>query len=332
MMFNRRMAMGAVFAVAVAVPGKAQTPPSAGDGVSQRDRWQSDEMIELWPDGAPGMPSTPIVETIDERSTDPLLSDRAAFGISNPRMMVFRPENPNGAAIIIMPGGGYRRVVIDKEGYELGSWLSARGVTAFVLIYRLPGEGWASGPNVALADAQRAIRLIRQRAKTYSIDPERVAAMGFSAGGHLCCDLTVRFAFAAYKAIDDVDLLSARPCLSALIYPVVSMSPPDAHLGSREKLLGANPGPALEHTHSPHRHVPANAPPIYLVHAEDDRVVPVENTLLLRAAFRAQNIPVETHLFTEGGHGFGIRKTVGKPVSAWPQLFIDWGKAMGWLA
>lgn len=239
-------------------------------------------------------------------------------------MTVFRPERPNGAAVLIMPGGGYRWVVVDKEGYEMGRWLAARGFTVFVLFYRLPGEGWAAGPDVSLSDAQRAMRVIRQRAGDYGVDPERVAAMGFSAGGHLCADLLTRFATPTYAAIDAADKLSARPIAAAPIYPVISMTAPVAHAGSRELLIGKDAGPALERAHSPHLNVPANAPPVFLVHAEDDNVVPVENALLMRAGLRARNIPVETHLFTHGGHGLGLRRAIGKPAAAWPEMFTSW--------
>lgn len=328
MNIGRRSLLG-LAATGVATAAFGQTPPPITGKQLPSGLPQPTETIDLWPNGAPGMSASALVETVNERSTDAQLTDRAVFGISRPRMAVFRPLRPNGAAVMITPGGGYRWVVVDKEGYELGRWLAARGFTVFVLFYRLPGEGWASGPDVALADAQRATRLIRYRASDYGIDPERVAAMGFSAGGHLCCDLTARFETQIYQPVDDADTLSARPFLSAPIYPVVSMSAPFVHAGSREKLLGPNPSLAAEKLHSPHLQVPDNAPPVFLVHAEDDDVVPVENSLLFRASLRAKNIPVETHLFTHGGHGFGLRKAIGKPAEAWPQLFIEWGMAMG---
>jgi acetyl esterase/lipase len=332
MTMGRRTVLGfATTGIAGGIAGAAlaQTPvPNAAKALPP-GLPQPTETIDLWPKCAPGSPATDLVETVNERSTDAQLTDRAVFGISRPRMVVFRPSRSNGAAVLITPGGGYRWVVVDKEGYELGRWLSARGFTVFVLFYRLPGEGWAAGPDVALSDAQRAMRLIRHKASDYGIDPERVAAMGFSAGGHLCCDLTARFATKTYAPVDAADMLSARPFVAAPIYPVVSMSAPHAHAGSREKLLGAQAFAALEQAHSPHLHIPDNAPPVFLVHAEDDDVVPVENSLLFRAALRAKNIPVETHLFTHGGHGFGIRKAVGKPVEIWPQMFVDWGKTMG---
>ncbi|MEG3182352.1 alpha/beta hydrolase [Sphingomonas sp. LT1P40] len=286
------------------------------------------ETIDLWPKGAPGMPANPPIETVNERSTDRDLTDRAVFGITRPRLVVFRPLRPNGAAVLIAPGGGYRWVVVDKEGYEMGRWLAARGFTVFVLFYRLPGEGWAAGPNVALSDAQRAMRLIRHRARDYGIDPQRVAAMGFSAGGHLCADLLTRFDTRTYDAVDAADRQPARPTAAAPIYPVISMTAPHAHPGSRELLIGKNAAADLERAHSPNFNVPTNAPPTFIVHAEDDETVPVENALLLRAAMRAKGIPVETHLFTHGGHGFGLRKTLGKPVAVWPDLFTSWATGL----
>lgn len=328
MNIGRRSLLG-LAATGVATAALGQTPPPISGKTLPSGLPQPSETIDLWPNGAPGEPSSALVETVNERSTDAQLTDRAVFGISRPRMAVFRPSRPNGAAVMITPGGGYRWVVVDKEGYELGRWLSARGFTVFVLFYRLPGEGWAAGPDVALSDAQRAMRLIRHRASDYGVDPERIAAMGFSAGGHLCCDLTARFATQTYQAVDQVDTLSARPFVSAPIYPVVSMSAPFAHAGSREKLLGPNPSLAAETLHSPHLQVPDNAPPVFLVHAEDDDVVPVENSLLFRAALRTKNISVETHLFTHGGHGFGLRKIAGRPAAIWPELFLAWAASYG---
>lgn len=275
------------------------------------------------------MPDSPPAEIVKERSSDPLITDRAVSGVTKPRMVVFRPNVPNGAAVMVTPGGGYRHIVIDKEGYEIGRWLAARGFTVFVLFYRLPAEGWGDGPNVSLADAQRAIRLIRARSQDYGIDPERVATMGFSAGGHVSTDLAVRFATQLYDAVDSADSLSARPRAAAHIYPVVSMSLPVAHAGSRNLLIGEDASPVQEAAHSPHLHVPDDAPPCFLLHAEDDASVVVENTLLFRAALKSKGIAVETHLFANGGHGFGLRKTTGKPVAAWPELFIRWARTTG---
>ncbi len=329
MNLDRRALLFTSAVAAMASGAMGQTPPPTYGGDLPAGLPQPTETIDLWPAGAPGMPAAALTETVNERSTDPQLTDRAVFGITRPRMAVFRPVRSNGAAVLITPGGGYRWVVVDKEGYEMGRWLSGRGYTVFVLFYRLPGEGWAAGPDVVLQDTQRAMRLIRHRANDYGVDPERVAAMGFSAGGHACADLAARFAAAVYKPVDKADQLSARPLLAAPIYPVISMSAPHAHPGSREKLVGANADNALERAHSPHLNIPANAPPHFILHAEDDDIVPVENALLLRAALRDRGILVETHLFSHGGHGFGLRKAMGKAVEAWPELFLEWARAQG---
>ncbi len=276
---------------------------------------RADAEIDLWPDGAPGMPAPPPDEQVRERSTDPTYNDRILLEVRRPRLAVFRPERPNGAAVLIMPGGGYSWVVIDKEGYEMARLLAARGITAFVLFYRLPHQGWAAGPDVPLDDARRAMQLIRSQP---GVDPHRVCAMGFSAGGHVCASLLTRFGDA-----------SARPDAAALLYPVVSMSAPEAHAGSRRNLIGENASPELERAHSPHLHIQADAPPCFLLHAEDDASVPVENTLLLRAALRAKGVRTETHLFPDGGHGFGLRLARGKSVEGWETLFWDWGRKQG---
>jgi acetyl esterase/lipase len=221
------------------------------------------------------------------------------------------------------------RIVLDHEGYVLARWLAAQGFTAYVLFYRLPGDGWAAGPDVALSDAQRAMRLIRARATRDALDPERVAAIGFSAGGHLCADLATRHAVKTYDPVDAADKLAARPFLAAPLYPVISMSAPDAHMGSRQQLIGKNASAALEAAHSPHLNVSSTTPPCFLCHAEDDNVVPVENSLLLRAALKAAGVAVETHLFTQGGHGFGMTGAVGKPAGLWPELLMSWAHSQG---
>jgi acetyl esterase/lipase len=320
MTIDRRTLLLAALASGVAVRAQGQ---------SETDIAGPDETIELWPGDAPGLPAAPPSETIVERSRDPALRDRAITGITTPRLDVFRPEIPNGGAVMVTPGGAYQRVVIDKEGYEIGRWLSARGYTVFVLFYRLPGDGWAAGPNVALSDAQRAMRLIRRRASDFDLDPERVAAMGFSAGGHVSTDLVARYAATTYDPVDAADDLSARPLLAAHIYPVVSMSRPVTHEVSRAELLGEAAGPDLERAHSPQHNLDDNAPPCFLVHAEDDQSVDVDNTLAFRAALKAKDIPVECHLFTHGGHGFGLRGAEGLPVAVWPELFQNWADAMG---
>jgi acetyl esterase/lipase len=325
-MIDRRHLMLGTLATGVAASAIAQTraPASARSTPGLAD---PHETIDLWPHGAPGMPARTLVETVDERSTDPQLTDRAVHGITCPRLVVFRPAVPNGAAVLVAPGGGYRWVVIDKEGYEIGRWLAARGYTVFVLFYRLPGDGWRAGPDVALSDAQRAMRLIRARARDYGIMPDRVAVMGFSAGGHVCGDLATRFDVRTYDPVDAADRFSARPDVAAPIYAVQSMTPPLAHAGSRDLLIGKDASTALELAHGTAANVRSTTPPCFLVHAEDDPTVDVGNTLEFRAALKAARVPVETHLFTAGGHGFGLRRAQGKPAAIWPELFVEWARS-----
>jgi len=332
MTIDRRTALLGTLALGLAGRAAAQTRPPATSESPHMTHPDPLETIDLWPGAAPGALAQPPVETVTERSKDPAYNDRFVVGISRPRMAVFRPSRPSGAAVLITPGGGYTRVVIDKEGYEMARWLAARGITAFVLFYRLPHEGWAAGPNTPLSDAQRAMRLIRHRANTYRVDPKRVCAMGFSAGGHLCADLLTRFDAKVYAPVDAADRLSARPDLAAPIYPVISMAADTAHAGSRKNLIGENPSAALERAHSPHFNVPGNAPPVFLLHAEDDASVVVENALLLRAALVQKKIPVETHLFADGGHGFGLRLAKGTTVEGWEELFFAWAKKKGLFA
>lgn len=283
----------------------------------------------IWPGTAPGLLNQALDDHIFDRSTDPAIPDRAMDRIRTPRLDVFPAADPNGAAVLITPGGGYQRVVVDKEGHELAGWLAARGVSAFVLFYRLPDEGWRDGRDVPLADAQRAMRVIRSRAGEWRVDPKRIAALGFSAGGHVCASLATGHGRKVYAPVDAADALDARPALAAPIYPVVSMDPEVAHPGSRERLIGKDAGAALEAAYSPDRQVSASTPPCFLVHAEDDQTVPVANTLRMRAALKAAGVAVETHIFEEGGHGFGLRLARGKPAEAWPELFLAWAKRHG---
>jgi len=323
MKIDRRTALFAALAGGLASSALAE----GRDGQSFGADAARVEVLPLWPNGPPGAPARRLAETIKERSADPAtLRDRALLGIAEPRLVMFQPAAPNGASVMITPGGGYSWVVIDKEGFELARWLNQRGITAFVLFYRLPHEGWRDAADVPLVDAQRGIRLIRHNASRFGIDPGRVCAMGFSAGGHVCADLLARFDRHVYAAADEADRLSARPDGAAPIYPVVSMFDPEAHKGSRSNLLGDRPGADLQRAHSPHLNVQPSSPPSFLLHAEDDQTVPVANSLLLREALRGKGVPTETHLFPDGGHGFGLRLARGTSAENWPELFLAWGR------
>lgn len=288
------------------------------------------QRIYLWPDRtAPGSVALPLQQKITERSADPSLPDRIITGVTQPYLVMYRPEKPNGIGLLVTPGGGYQRIVLDKEGTALvPAFADSGGVTLFVLRYRLPGEGHASGADAPLADTQRALRLIRARAREWQLDPERIGVMGFSAGGHAAASLGTRFDDKVYEPLDAADALSARPDFMLLIYPVISMDSAIAHSGSRTRLLGEQPTVEQERLYSAEQRVSASTPPAFLLHAEDDEVVVSENSLRMHAALRAAGVPVELHLYADGGHGFGVRETTGLPVALWPQLALRWMRAM----
>ena len=285
----------------------------------------SADRIALWPQGmAPGDKPLSQVQRIVERSSDPALPDRYIEHVSSPYLVVYRPAKPNGSALLVIPGGGYQRVVLDKEGTALVPALVEQGgVTLFVLRYRLPGEG-RTDREAALADAQRALRLIRHHAKDWGLDPQRICTMGFSAGGHLAARLGNGFDRNVYPHSDAIDAESARPDFQLLIYPVTSMRGDDVHAGSRERLLGSAPSDELQQQYSMQLQVRADTPPTFLLHAADDDVVPVGNSLQFYDSLRSAKVSSEMHLFPHGGHGFGTRGTTGLTTAAWPQLALSW--------
>lgn len=313
-----------ILALGAATGLLAATASSAQKGTER-------ERIPLWPKGPPE-PITPgLTQTFTERSTNPAILDRALKGVSAPWIEIARPANPNGAAIIAIPGGGYRHMAWDKEAIDIIQAFAARGVTGFALAYRLPHDGWRDGPLTPLADAQRAVRTVRAQSKNWSIDPSRIAVTGFSAGGHLCANLAAHFDLPAYDAQDAIDELSARPDLAAPIYPAIMVDRLSAALPPGQSLFGGPVTAELAALHSPHLHVGDQTPPHFLLHAEDDPLVGPDHTLALRAALVRAKIPAETHLYAKGGHGFGIRNTAGLPVQAWPEQLLAFGKTTGWI-
>lgn len=288
------------------------------------------ETIRLWPGHAPGSEGVTVTPIVPERSTDPAFRDRYAQYTTDPILTVLRPERPNGAALLLIPGGGYRWAVVDKEGLDVARVFAAQGVTCFVLRYRLPADGWAAGPNAPLQDAQRALRLIRHRAPEFGVDPARIANLGASAGGHLAGLLAAR-PDATYEPMDEADTVSFRADLNVLLYPVTTMADPYAHAGSRQHLLGPSPSAETIARWSLDRMDWTGVAPTVLVHALDDTSVPPENSLMLLAALRAAAVTTEAHLFQEGGHGFGVRLIAGKPAAVWPDLVLAFGRRNGWI-
>ncbi|KRG69548.1 alpha/beta hydrolase [Pseudoxanthomonas dokdonensis] len=323
--FNRQVASRTLAWLALAISLSAGVQ-AAAETVASETPTEAASRIPLWPDGlAPADVALADAQRIVERSRDPSLPDRAMTRISQPYLVVYRPASPNGAALLVTPGGGYARVVLDKEGSALvPAFVDHGGYTLFVLRYRLPGEGHPQAADVPLADAQRAMRLVRAHAAEFAIDPRRIGVMGFSAGGHVAASLATRFDESVYPAVDDSDALSARPDLQLLIYPVIGMDPSIAHPGSRTQLLGNHPDAAQESRYSPQRHVGRQTPPAFLLHAQDDEVVPVANTQAYLQALLQAQVPVEAHIFPVGGHGFGVRGIADSPLRAWPRLAMDW--------
>jgi len=230
--------------------------------------------------------------------------------------------------VVIATGGNFVRVVVDKEGFESARRLNEAGVTVFVLRYRLPVEGWS--PDAPLQDAQRAMRIIRARAAEFAIDPARLGVLGFSAGGHVMASLATCHAQKTYEPVDAADALSARPEFQGLFYPVITMLPPDAFAAAREAYLGKDALQTKMERYSRERAVDAQTPPAFLLTAMDDGTIPPANTVLYYEALRAAKIPTELHLFSSGGHGFGIRLAGNAPVSVWPQLLLNWGRDRGY--
>lgn len=281
------------------------------------------ETVRLWPAGAPGGEGVRVVPIVPERSTDPSYRDRYAQYTTDPLMTVVRPARPNGSAMLLIPGGGYRWSVLDKEGFDVARVFAASGTTCFVLRYRLPADGWAAGPDAPLQDVQRAIRLIRSRAAEFDVRPDRVAVLGASAGGHLAGLASAR-TDAAYASTDGADTASLRPDLTVLLYPVATMTDPYVHAGSRAHLLGAAPSAEAIAAYSLEQMDWSGAAPVFLIHAMDDASVPVENSLMLLSSLTAADVRTEAHLFQEGGHGFGTRLIAGRPADAWPELTRRW--------
>lgn len=287
--------------------------------------------IELWPKGAPEAAPPGLSLSLFERSKDPAILDRSLMGVAAPWLEHIRDKRGNGAAVIAIPGGGYHHMAWDKEGLDIAAWFAARGVASFALAYRLPLDGWAGGLDTPLADAQRAVRIVRGRAAEFGIDPARIAVVGFSAGGHLAANLAAQFDRTVYPRQDDLDQVSARPDLAAPVYPLVMADRIAAAAPAGRPPFGKEMTSEDLTRHSPYLQARADAPPHFLVHAEDDPLLPPEHSLALRAALREKAVQVETHLFAKGGHGFGIRNTTGLPAADWPERLLAFGHTTGWI-
>ena len=258
----------------------------------------------LWPAGAPGAVGS---DAVDQPKITPYLV----------------PEPRNGAAVIVIPGGGYAVVAADHEGKAVAEWLNTLGVSAFVLQYRLGPRYHHPAP---MQDVQRAIRIVRSRAAEWQLDPTRIGVLGFSAGGHLAATAATHFDAGVETAANPIDRASSRPDFAILAYPVITMRPPFAHAGSRTNLLGTAPSRRMVDSLSNERQVTSRTPPTFIFHTADDNAVPVENAELFADALRRAHVPVELHVFEHGAHGVGLAPN--DPVlSQWPVLAAAWMRA-----
>jgi acetyl esterase/lipase len=240
---------------------------------------------------------------------------------SKAKLTVHLPENPNGAAIVICPGGGYGGLVTKGEGHGIAAWLNAHGIAGIVLEYRLP----AGRPYVPHLDAQRALRTVRANATRWKIDPKRVGIIGFSAGGHLASTATVHFDLGEGKTTDAVARESSRPDFSILIYPVISMDV-GVHRGSKKNLMGETPAAGLPEYFSTQKHVTAATPPAFLAHAIDDKVVDIENSRMFFAAQQKAGLPTRLVELPNGGHGLNGYK--GPSWDKWQAESLLWLKGL----
>lgn len=274
---------------------------------------EAQEIIPLY---AGAVPNSNVSDVQESGASSGVLK-----GITKPTLEYFKAADgkTSGAAVIIIPGGGYGVVVYQGEGINIAKAMAEKGVAAFVLKYRLPSDAIMPDKKIGpLQDAQQAIKLVRENADKWGIDKSKIGIMGFSAGGHLASTAATHFG-KAY--VDNADNTSLRPDFQILVYPVISMQDSLAHGGSRNNLLGKNPSTDDKRLFSNELQVTADTPPTYLTHAADDKVVDVDNSIVYFEKLRHQKVPVEMHIYPKGDHGFVFRHPGWMdPLFAWMQL------------
>ncbi len=247
--------------------------------------------------------------------------------VDKPKITVYRApaDKANGAAVVVCPGGGYWVVAADHEGKQVAEWLNGLGVTAFVLQYRLGPRYHHPAP---LQDAQRALRLVRAKARDFGIDAGRVGILGFSAGGHLSSTAGTHFDAGRSGDADPIERESSRPDFMVLAYPVISLVSPFTHKGSLDNLIGKDADPKLKESLSNELQVTKDTPPTFLFHTADDSGVPVENSTVFFAALRKAGVPAEMHIYAKGPHGVGLAPK-DPALSTWPALCAAWMRGLG---
>jgi acetyl esterase/lipase len=283
------------------------------------------EIKLLWPNG--NIPNYKKTNEVEKRDTTGIV--RISL-VQQPAIEIYLPskQSATGQAIVICPGGGYGILAYDWEGTDIAKWLNANGIAAIVLKYRLPNSKSNVDPKLSpLLDAQRAIRTVRANADKWNIKKDKIGIIGFSAGGHLASTAGTHFDKGNPNATDSIDRQSSRPDFMVLMYPVITMLRQSMHQGSRNNLIGANADSATTKYYSNELQVTKETPPTFLVHASDDKTVPVENSIVFYQALIANSIPAEMHIYPYGGHGFGL--AIGKGyLSSWTDRCIDWLKSL----
>lgn len=274
---------------------------------------KAQEIINLYPGAIPNSKESNIKET---------KSPGMFRSVINPTLEIYLPEKEKstGAAVIICPGGSYIVVVYEAEGIKTAKEFAKNGIAAFVLKYRIPDDSTMVNKNIGpLQDAQQAIKVVRENASKWGIDPGKIGIMGFSAGGHLASTEATHFN-KAY--IENNNNTSLRPDFLILVYPVISMKDSLTHLDSRNNLLGKNPPQKLIDQFSNELQINENTPPAYITHAGDDNLVDVDNSIVFYEALRHHKVPAELHIYPKGGHGF----VLSQPTEEWMFPLFKWMK------
>jgi len=279
--------------------------------LAQQPTWQPAPghlTLPVWPGLAPGAPANPPAEVDTTTAKDNLIAGKLLVrlgNVSTPTLTLYAPQGKNtGAAVVVFPGGGYRILAIDLEGTEVCAWLNSAGINCVLLKYRVPDTGPYPKSPAALQDAQRALGLVRLHAAEWKIDPSRIGVLGFSAGAHLAAALSTHYDQRLYNPIDAADKLSCRPDFAVVVYP--------GYLALADQNFAPNAD--IRPT--------ASTPPSFVVQAEDDPVH-VENAVVYYMALKNAKVPAELHIYAEGGHGYGLRRTA-LPVTTWPQSVETW--------
>jgi acetyl esterase/lipase len=320
-----------------------------GSGCAGAQGWQPSAghaQVAIWPGVVPDAQPSDGPEVVETTGKESLVAGRpwvAVGNVSRPTMTVYSAKGKNtGAAVVVFPGGGYQILAIDLEGTEVCDWLTAKGVTCVLLKYRVPGErpyaktGYPkSGPYpespMALEDAQRTMGLVRLHAAEWGIDPHKVGVLGFSAGGHLVAAISNHYGKRLYAAVDAADEESCRPDFGVAIYPghlSVSAAEWDADQGEKKFPLRVPAGVDKDLSLNPDLHVTGQTPPQFLLQAEDDNEDNVNDSLAYYIALKNAKVPTEMHLYAQGGHAFGLRKTKF-PITDWPRLVDVWLRTIG---